>query len=232
MRRAGDALAQHRHLVVHALRRRHEEGVGDRGNEVDEGRGIAREHAQSIHEAVHEAAHIGLGVGDRGVARAMIIEPDECGRDDNQHGDDDQAEHRPQRAVPAIACSALSSTGRRVCHCGSLLPYRSTGDDLSVQGWSHVQGKLNAIPIKHVNRRDARPADTRLKKSLGQFTVTGFERMRATVSRSARLQRIGGRLRSIRSMSSSTMSPIFLKALSSAPARWAERRKPGRRRTG
>src|SRR5947208_2566701 len=41
-----------------------------------------------------------------------------------------------------------------------------------------------------------------------QFLSTGLERIRATVSRSARLERIGGRPRSIRSMSSSTMSPM------------------------
>ena len=62
--------------------------------------------------------------------------------------------------------------------------------------------------------------------------VLGFERMRDTVSRSTRLQRIGGKPRSINAMSSSTMSPIFLKALSSAPARCAERTKPGSERTG
>ena len=65
-----------------------------------------------------------------------------------------------------------------------------------------------------------------------QLVVTGFDRIRETVSRSARLLRMGGRPRSIRSMSSSTMSPILLKAMSSAPARWAERRKPGSLRTG
>ncbi len=87
------------------------------------------------------------------------------------------------------------------------------------------------VPSPPVGPLAAEPARGGARAS-PQFRSTGFERIRATVSRSARLQRSGGRPRSIRSMSSSTMSPIRLKALSSAPARCAEQRKPGRRRTG
>ena len=65
-----------------------------------------------------------------------------------------------------------------------------------------------------------------------QFTDTGFDRIRFTVSRSARLHSCGGRPLSSRAMSSSTMSPIRVKATSSAPARCADSRNPSSDRTG
>ena len=66
----------------------------------------------------------------------------------------------------------------------------------------------------------------------GKRKLTGFDRIRLTVSRSARLHNCGGRPRSINAMSCSTMSPIRKKATSSAPARWADRRNPFIPRTG
>ena len=52
-----------------------------------------------------------------------------------------------------------------------------------------------------------------------QLFETGLDRIRETVSRSARLHRNGGRPRSSRARSSRTMSPISLKAEARAPAR-------------
>ena len=56
--------------------------------------------------------------------------------------------------------------------------------------------------------------------------------MRPTVSRSARLQRKGGSPLSMSAMSSRTISPIILNALSKAPARCADLTKPSSCLTG
>ncbi|MNT94155.1 hypothetical protein D3C72_2357840 [compost metagenome] len=92
MRRPGNALAQDCHLVAHPLRGRHEEGIGNRGDEADERGGIPREHAQPVDQPAHEAMHVGLGIRDRGIARAVIVEPDEDRGNGDQHGDHNQAE--------------------------------------------------------------------------------------------------------------------------------------------
>ncbi len=76
-----------------------------------------------------------------------------------------------------------------------------------------VTRQLNSLTIPAV-------ASPRVSTGIArQFLSTGRDRILPAVSRSARLQRIGGRPLSIRAMSSSTMSPICLKATSRAPAR-------------
>lgn len=60
---------------------------------------------------------------------------------------------------------------------------------------------------------------------LNQLRVTGLERKRATVSRSARRMASGGRPLAINCRFSEPSAPMSLKAESSAPARWAESRK-------
>lgn len=96
VRRAGDALAQHCHLVVHALRRRHEKGIGDGCDEADERGGVPGEGAEPIDQAADEGIHIVFGTGDRSAACAAVVKPHQRRGHDDEHSNHHETEQRPQ----------------------------------------------------------------------------------------------------------------------------------------
>jgi hypothetical protein len=73
----GDDLAQQRDLVVHALGRRHQEGIGDRCGEPDQRGRSSGKNPQPVDQALGKGPHVGFGIDQRCIAGPHIAETDQ-----------------------------------------------------------------------------------------------------------------------------------------------------------